>query len=54
MAREQVYSWCEQSSFEKVGKVIECLGWFEATTSVSNGVIFLVRKEVDRTGMEAR
>ena len=35
-------------------KVVECLGWFEATTSVSDGVIFLVAREADRTRMEGR
>lgn len=35
-------------------KVLECLGWFETTISVSNRVIFLVAREADRTRMEAR
>lgn len=45
--REEIYTWCEQTSFEKVGKRdVECLNWFEATTLVPKRVIFLVGREV--------
>ena len=51
--REQIYTWCEQTSLEKVGKRdVECLSWFEATTLVPKRVIFLVGREV--TGQERK
>lgn len=51
--REQIHTWCEQTSFEQVGKRdVECLGWFEATALVPKRVIFLVGREV--TGEERK
>lgn len=52
--REQIYTWCEQTYLEKVGKRdVECLSWFEATTLVPKRVIFLVGRE-ETTRTEAR
>lgn len=53
--REQIYTWCEQTSLEKVERRdVECLSWFEATTLVPKRVIFLVGREVsNRTRTEA-
>lgn len=49
MVSEQIDTWCEQPSFEKVGKRdAGCLSWFEATSWVSNVVNLPSREGSDR------